>query len=83
MNTNNSQLDSLVAGVVDRVKREVVDDDFNSDWSNAPRSMRNYVEVAVAEYWYRCGERAAERRGLVQGNEDLRELVRVARERTR
>lgn len=28
---------------------------FTDDWNQAPRSMRNYVEESVAEYWYRKG----------------------------
>lgn len=28
---------------------------FANDWKQAPRSMRNYVEESVAEYWYRRG----------------------------
>lgn len=50
--------------------------DFDSDWLLAPRSMRNYVERSVAEYWYLRGA-ASERVSLMATqNEDMRALLR-------
>lgn len=51
---------AYAAGVRAERARWVVSDtdltnNFANEWKQAPRSMRNYVEESVAEYWYRKG----------------------------
>lgn len=55
--------------------------DFNDDWELAPLCHTRYVERATAEYWYHVGRQSKERELLVLQNEDMREMLRVARER--
>jgi len=54
---------------------------FDDDWELAPLSMTRYVESAVAEYWYELGARAERRKLMTQENQDMKEMLRVARER--
>ena len=61
--------------------RETIREVFESDWENAPRSMRYYVEEEIAGYWFRRGAQAKEFEMLQLQNEDLKEMARLARER--
>jgi hypothetical protein len=50
---------------------------FNYAWSTAPRSMRNYVEREVAEFFYALGQRDGFTLAAKAHNGDLREMGRV------
>lgn len=57
---SNLEQTAYAAGVrAERARWAVSDTDlttnFANEWKQAPRSMRNYVEESVAEYWYRRG----------------------------
>lgn len=54
---------------------------FTEEWELAPRTMTNYVESNIAEYWFLRGVRAGEAGAMVTMNQDLREIRRVAGER--
>jgi len=54
---------------------------FDDDWELAPLCHTRYVERATAEYWYHVGRQSKERELLTLQNADLREMLRVARER--
>lgn len=59
--------------------------DFDREWREAPRSMKDYVEREVAEKWLMrgiwLGIQYERERGLVALNGDLKEMQRMARER--
>lgn len=57
--------------------------DFNSEWTTAPRSMRNYVEREIAEFWFERGRLAERGRMLSEQNADMTEMLRVGNERIR
>ena len=59
-NFTPTELDSLLRGVVERVRADLTEPDFEDEWTTAPRSMRNYVKREIAEYFYERG-RLAER----------------------
>jgi len=61
--------------------KEIAPSDFNDEWTTAPRSMRNYVEREVAEYFYERGRLAERGRMLSEQNADYVEMLRVGRER--
>jgi hypothetical protein len=77
----------LVSRVVDAVNAEVIanhgllPDDFHAAWDAAPRSMRNYVEWDVAQWWFLRGRQVGLSEGLMTHGADTREVLRVARER--
>jgi hypothetical protein len=54
---------------------------FDDDWELAPLSRTRCVERGDAEYWYRMGGKAMKGRMLVEQNADMREMLRVGRER--
>lgn len=56
---------------------------FDHDWLFAPIARRRRVEQEDALFWYTAGARAKEAEMLELFNGDLRELVRVAREKVR
>lgn len=49
--------------------------DFDYEWDAAPRSMKNYVEREIAEYFYLCGLRAEMRVEFENTNQTLRSLI--------
>lgn len=49
--------------------------DFDYEWDAAPRSMKNYVEREIAEYFYLCGLRAGMRVEFENTNQTLRSLI--------
>lgn len=54
---------------------------FDTAWANAPGSVRHGVEIEQAEYWFTMGRQRGRLDQIETVNEDLREIVRVARER--
>lgn len=49
--------------------------DFDHEWNSAPRSMKNYVEREIAQYFYLCGLRAGMRVEFENTNQTLRSLI--------
>jgi len=78
-----TELDSLLRVVVERVRADLAEPDFEDEWTSAPRSMRNYVEAAVAEFWFERGRLAERGRMLSEQNEDYAEMLRAGNERIR
>lgn len=56
---------------------------FNAEWDRAPRSMRNYVDQQVAEYWFLRGCQAGRTEGLRLQVDDAREMCRLVEGRLR
>jgi hypothetical protein len=54
---------------------------FDDDWELAPLCHTRYTERVTAEYWYHVGRQSKERELLTLQNDDLREMLRVSRER--
>lgn len=54
---------------------------FDQEWQDAPRWVARTTEEAIANYWFIRGQHAKEVELLAGMNGDLREMVRVARER--
>lgn len=54
---------------------------FEHDWNHAPRSRRLRTEQEDALFWYTAGARAREAGLLELFNSDLREILRIAKER--
>lgn len=54
---------------------------FDQEWQDAPRWVTRYTEQQVAEWWFIRGQHAKEVELLAGMNCDLREMIRVARER--
>jgi hypothetical protein len=54
---------------------------FDDDWELAPLSMTRTTEAECARYWYEMGKRAERRELMMQENSDMKEMLRVARER--
>lgn len=48
---------------------------FTHEWEAAPRSMTNYVERSIAEYWFLRGIRAGELKGLTESTETFRAMA--------
>lgn len=49
--------------------------DFEHEWNEAPRAMRNYVEQSIAEYWYLRGQLAGELKSLTETTQVFREMA--------
>jgi hypothetical protein len=71
------------AFMVQRAQEFQAQSSFDDEWTTAPRSMRNYVEAAVAEFWFERGRLAERGRMLSEQNADMREMLRVGNERIR
>lgn len=58
---------------------------FDHEWREAPRSMKDYVEREVAEKWLMrgvwLGIQYERERGLLAVNQNLKEMQRMAREK--
>jgi len=54
---------------------------FADEWELAPLSQTRYTERENAEFWFERGRLAERARMLLEQNEDMKEMLRVARER--
>jgi hypothetical protein len=54
---------------------------FADEWELAPLSQTRYTERENAEWWFERGRLAERARMLLEQNRDMREMLRVARER--
>lgn len=54
---------------------------FEQEWHNAPKWATRTTEEVSANYWFIRGQHAKEVELLAGMNGDLREMIRVARER--
>lgn len=54
---------------------------FEQEWRDAPKWAMRTTEEAAAQYWFIRGQHAKEVELLAGMNGDLREMIRVARER--
>lgn len=55
--------------------------DFTREWGTAPRWATRTTEMEAAEWWLLRGIQIERSRALAVMNEDLREILRVGRER--
>jgi hypothetical protein len=51
--------------------------DFEMAWHNAPRSMRNYVEREVAQFFYLLGRKDGHAKATETQHADLQEMQRL------
>jgi len=78
-----TELDSLLRVVVERLRADLAEPDFNDRWQHAPSWAKRTTEIESAQYWYQIG--ATDERGkmLSEQNADYAEMLRVGNERIR
>jgi len=77
----STELDSLLRGVVERLRADLAEPDFDDEWELAPLSMTRTTERECAEFWFERGRLAERGRMLSEQNVDYAEMLRVGRER--